>query len=603
MAIVPLDKMTLYGAETQKTRVLEQLQLLGCAHLINLGETGSDYAADDVSTDVRDALKYLSACPERFRPIRRIDQFHREVVVADALRLKGQQHRLSDEHDELQKAIKDLKPWGEFQLPSEARIGDVRFWFYIVPLHDLPKFEAAAAPSREVNRDHRNAYVVVLSRDEPQNVPGARVDLDSRPLSELHTRLEDVGESLAETQYQRVGLTRWCNLLRAGLGEADDATERDLAAQQMLDGDSVFAIQGWVPRDTASQIRSFAADHNLAVTIEPPGPNDEPPTLLHNPERLAGSEGLVTFYKTPVYRAWDPSIVSFVSFAIFFAMIVADAGYGIIFALLTACFWRKLGTTEGGRRGRNVFATIVVFTIAYGIMCGSYFGVSPPADSLPGHLKIIDAQSQSQMMPLTIIIGVIHLSLAHLVTAWLNRGRAIALASLGWVSVMAGATLVGMSILGGDVTEHRAEQLSQAGAILLVGGLVAVFLFSSQRPLLSFSIKTHVLRVFDGLQALTGLSGLFGDALSYLRLFALGLASAKLSETFNGLGASAWDNAGFGVIAGIGIVILGHTLNLILSIMGGVVHGLRLNCIEFYKWSLPEEGYSFKAFAKKAKSS
>ncbi len=94
---------------------------------------------------------------------------------------------------------------------------------------------------------------------------------------------------------------------------------------------------------------------------------------------------------------------------------------------------------------------------------------------------------------------------------------------------------------------------------------------------------------------------MFGDALSYLRLFALGLASAKLSETFNELGASAWDNAGFGVIAAIGIVILGHTLNLLLSIMSGVVHGLRLNCIEFYKWSLPEEGYSFKAFAKKAK--
>jgi V/A-type H+-transporting ATPase subunit I len=130
-----------------------------------------------------------------------------------------------------------------------------------------------------------------------------------------------------------------------------------------------------------------------------------------------------------------------------------------------------------------------------------------------------------------------------------------------------------------------------------------VFLFTSQRPIFSLSIKTHAMRALEGLQGLTGLSGLFGDALSYLRLFALGLASAKLSETFNGLGASAWDKAGVGVIAGIGIVILGHSLNLVLSIMGGVVHGLRLNCIEFYKWGLPEEGYSFKAFAKKAKQS
>ena len=143
--------------------------------------------------------------------------------------------------------------------------------------------------------------------------------------------------------------------------------------------------------------------------------------------------------------------------------------------------------------------------------------------------------------------------------------------------------------------------MTGVGATFMVGGLIAVFLFSSERPLLSSDPKDYLFRVLEGLQGLTGLSGLFGDALSYLRLFALGLSSAKLSETFNQLGADAWDAAGIGVIASIGIVLLGHTLNLLLSIMSGVVHGLRLNCIEFYKWSLPEDGYSFSAFAKKAK--
>jgi V/A-type H+-transporting ATPase subunit I len=105
----------------------------------------------------------------------------------------------------------------------------------------------------------------------------------------------------------------------------------------------------------------------------------------------------------------------------------------------------------------------------------------------------------------------------------------------------------------------------------------------------------------EGLQGLAGFSGLFGDVLSYLRLFALGLSSAKLAQTFNSLGATAWDAAGFGVIAAIGIIILGHTLNLVLCIMSAVVHGLRLNCIEFFKWALPDEGYLYRAFAKKAR--
>jgi V/A-type H+-transporting ATPase subunit I len=259
-----------------------------------------------------------------------------------------------------------------------------------------------------------------------------------------------------------------------------------------------------------------------------------------------------------------------------------------------------MGQTQGGRRGRGVLATLVVFSVAYGVMCGSYFGIAPSEGSLLGKLQILDAQSQAVMMPLSIVIGVVHLSLAHLVMAWLRRGRATALSSLGWVAVMAGGTVGGIGVMGA-VDEPAAGLLRSIGCALLVGGLGAVFLFSSERPLLSLNVKNHLFRLLDGLKGLTDLSGLFGDVLSYLRLFALGLSSAKLAETFNSLSQGAWDNAGFGVIVAIGIALLGHTLNLLLGIMGGVVHGLRLNCIEFFKWSLPEEGYSFTPFAKKAR--
>ena len=294
----------------------------------------------------------------------------------------------------------------------------------------------------------------------------------------------------------------------------------------------------------------------------------------------------------------DPSIVAFGSFAIFFAMIIADAGYGLVLGVLTALLWLRMGRTAGGRRGRNVMAVIVASTILYGVLCGSYFGVAPPSESLLGRLRIIDAQSQELMMPLSILIGVVHLSIAHLAAAWANRGATTALASLGWVAVMIGATLAGIAAFG-STPESVSDGLTRLGAVLLISGLVAVFLFSSSRPLLSLNLKDHVLRVLDGLQGLTGLSGLFGDVLSYLRLFALGLSSAKLAETFNNLGAQAWDKAGFGVIVAILIILFGHTLNLLLSIMSGVVHGLRLNCIEFFKWGLPGEGSLFNAFAKK----
>ena len=600
MAIVQLDKLTLYGAESHQEVVIQRLQALGSAHLLNLTSGSGELVAGDLSAEARDALKFLRACSEQRRQVRRRDEFDREQVVEDALNIQRALQDRSDERDALEKAIEDLEPWGEFRLPDDAIIGDVRFWFYVVPLRDFDKVVAVGLPLREVSRDHQHAQVVMLSREEPTDIAGTLVELDSRPLSELRRRLEEIEEQLADLHHERVGLTRWCDLLAGALDEADDAAARAAAVRQSLKGHSVFALQAWIPRDATDEIYQFAKENNLAVTIEPPAPDEEPPTLLHNPERVAGSEGLVTFYKTPAYRSWDPSLIAYGSFAVFFAMIIADAGYGVIFALLTAYFWKRMRQTRAGRRASNVLATVVGLTIVYGVVCGSYFGVSPAADSSLGKLRMLDAQSQSLMMPLTILIGVIHLSLANLITAWLERRRLAALSSLGWVAVMIGATLAGMGVFA-DLSGPTADKLEQGGSVLLIGGLAAVFLFSSQRPLLSLSIKNHVLRIFEGLQGLTGLSGLFGDVLSYLRLFALGLSSAKLAETFNRLGASAWDEAGFGVIAAIGIVILGHTLNLVLGIMSGVVHGLRLNCIEFFKWSLPEEGYSFKAFAKKAR--
>lgn len=608
MAIVELNKITLYGAVSRKASVIDRLQDLGCVHLVSLAESRDDTSESLSSTDAHQALRYLDSCAKRRRQVRRIKKFNYREVVAETLALANGERDLGDERDELNKAIAELEPWGDFQLPEKGEIGGLRLWFYVLPLLAMEKFAAGAQPDadgdgpawREASHDHQNAYVVVLSHEEPENVPGKLVKLDPRSLTQLRGRREKVEEQLDELHHRRIGLTRWREQLSEVLDEADDAAARQNAALQTLDRDRVFALQAWAPRDSVDRIRRFTEENGLACTIEPPTEEDEPPTFLENPEWVAGSEALVTFYKTPAYRAWDPSLVTYGSFAIFFAMILADAGYGLVIGLLVAWYWKHMGQSRNGRRFRNVLATIVVCAVGYGVLCGSYFGFEPAPDSFLGRVRILDAASQQVMMPLTMILGVIHLSLAHLVMAWLNAGRAIALGSLGWVAVMIGATAGGVGATA-NLDQAMAGTLTHVGAGLLIGGLVAVFLFSSERPLLSFSPKNHLLRILDGLQALTGVSGLFGDVLSYLRLFALGLSSAKLAATFNSLAQDAWNNAGFGVIGAIGILLLGHTLNLLLGIMSGVVHGLRLNCIEFFKWSLPNEGYLFSTFAKKGK--
>jgi V/A-type H+-transporting ATPase subunit I len=128
-----------------------------------------------------------------------------------------------------------------------------------------------------------------------------------------------------------------------------------------------------------------------------------------------------------------------------------------------------------------------------------------------------------------------------------------------------------------------------------------VFLFTSERP-----IKRALdvpLRVVDGVMALTGVSKAFGDVLSYLRLFALGLSSASLALTFNQLGADVMGaGKGIALVLGLMVLVLGHGLNFVLGIVSGVVHGLRLNVIELYNWSVFGEGVPFQAFARRAEA-
>ena len=111
--------------------------------------------------------------------------------------------------------------------------------------------------------------------------------------------------------------------------------------------------------------------------------------------------------------------------------------------------------------------------------------------------------------------------------------------------------------------------------------------------------RSALMRLLDGLWALTGVTRIFGDVLSYLRLFALGLASASLALTFNDLAHQASQVQGLGLLFAILILFVGHLLNLMLALMSGVVHGLRLNYIEFYNWALSGEGYAFQPFNKK----
>lgn len=595
MAIVPLIKVTLYGATRQKEAVVDGLQSLGCLHIVRLGDAdGKVEPTGYVSADAREALKYLHECQTKRRPVNEPAGFDQVQVQRESLEIKQRERQFRDERDQLRKAIATMKPWGDFHLSQDIQWNGLRFWFFTMPHYRMKALATSDCVWHLAATDNHFAYVVVLSETQPVGIPGNQVELDPRPLSGLERRLETVENELEDLHWRRVSLTRWRVLFARTLDEADDRTARHYVGTQVLSEGSVFALSAWAASESLAAVETFAKQNGMALTVEDPSLEDKPPTLLRNRPLFSGGEDAVKFYMTPGYGSWDPSLAVFASFAVFFGMILADAGYGLVLGVILLLFWRRLGRYPSGTRLRNLSLALVATSVAYGVLVGSYFGTSPPRGTILEALHLLDAQDQGLMMRLSIGVGVLHLVLANLVTAWRERHTLRVLASLGWCAMFAGGYLLG---LGASATPRQYD-LTHRGLTILGWGGAAVLLFSTRRPI-SIKPKELGMRLVDGVKGLAGVTQAFGDALSYLRLFALGLAGAQLAKTFNDMSYTASCCMGIGALLGVLVAILGHTLNLALGIMSGVVHGLRLNCIEFFNWSLPEEGYPFRAFCKK----
>ena len=599
MSVVALQRITLCGLQRDKATILDDLQRLGCLHLISLRPPPAEpeKVAPPRPEHAYRALRYLTDCPQQRRQLHNADGFDVEHVVAEVLENQQRLRDTIDRCDFLRQRIDEVTPWGDFRFPSLEALAGQRLWFYTIPHYQMRQISAPpSCPWQVVHRDNRHAWVVTIAAEEPpaEAFPVPRTHIGYLSLSTLHRDLELAEIEREELESERHALTRWIWLLSNNLARTEDRAALLFAAEQTRDDIDFFAVQGWLPVNRVGNVRSFAEEHDLALLLEEPEADAAAPTLLDNPQPVAAGEDLVRFFQTPGYRDWDPSPVLFLSFALFFAMILSDAGYAAVLGILLLSFWRRMGQSDSGRRLRTLAATVVGVSAAWGIAAGSYFGVTPVETSLAAALNFIDLNDFDAMIRLSVVIGALHLILANALKAWQYRGHPTAPTSLGWIAMICG----GLSLwLANDGIGPAA--LASVAWLLLVGGALCVLYYAgAMRP--QRRAIDRLWRLLDGLQALTNVTRAFGDVLSYMRLFALGLASASLAITFNQLaGDVAAAVPGIGIFLAILILLFGHILNFMLAVLSGVVHGLRLNFIEFYNWGMSEEGYPFRAFAKK----
>ena len=591
MSIVKLKKISIAGLEAEKESVIAELQSFGQLHIIHSSDKdGNKDVINSTDQKAVQAIRFLEQSGQKRKTIKLVESFDMNNVVEQVIKLKEDIRSLADELEKVNERIQVMRLWGDFNFPPEDSLGDLRFWFYVLPKNKSSLINDLIIPWQIVGENDHEYYLVLVSKEEPSAdvITLERHHLGTRSLKQLLVVQDRLEIEMEEQQAQRYYLTRYLFVMRKHQVRADNSANFQLVlAQTENHHQQLFSLQAWIPVTELKAFDQLSNQLGIAYQAEDPAENEFPPTLLKPVKGFDSGALIASVYQLPAYRSWDPSVHLFTSFALFFSMILSDAGYALLLLFGLSLKWKKITRSDQGLALGQLMRFMFICATFWGVLVGSYFGYEP-SNSLLQYFNIIQLDDYDAMMKLSILIGIGHILLANLSLAWNQRDNTrFVMSRLGWAMVV---------ISGGAMWMASSALVKESVApIGLVSGLLFVFLFSSQRKITNR--KQGLMFVFDGFQSLASITKLFGDVLSYMRLFALGLASASLGLTFNNLAENAIDQGqGIGVLAGALIFILGHLVNLLLGLMSGLVHGLRLNFIEFYNWGEPGEGYAYTRF-------
>ncbi|MES2345329.1 MAG: V-type ATPase 116kDa subunit family protein [Chlamydiota bacterium] len=473
-------------------------------------------------------------------------------------------------------------------------------------------------------------YFVAIN-EEPKSYPDMIEMRIDRPLGELQNLLAFQKDMKHQLEAELKGYAGFEGILQEALAlELDEfyLSQAKKEASYPMES-SLFSIEAWVPANKNAELRAIL-DH-VAVHGEQIAPevDDRIPTYMENQGIAKIGEDVVKIYDIPSTTDKDPSLWILSAFTLFFAIIVADAGYGLIF-LTTALYLRfKFPNLKGAaKRSLKLFTMLASACIVWGVLTGAYFGLNFSSDSIfektsiirylaekkaDYHIeakdsahsewiskqpalanatsgkefiedsKVITEFSNNILLELSLFLGAVHISLSFL--RYLRRNWAGA----GWILFLIGGYLYFPYSL------HATSMMQFLGLInKATAGTVGIQMIYV--GLGSAVVLALIQKRLKGLGEIANVIQVFADALSYLRLYALALASTIMAETFNTMGYN------LGYFLGALVVFLGHTVNIVLGTAGGVIHGLRLNFLEWYHYSFEGGGRLLKPLKKLKRS-
>ena len=572
-----MKKITVLVSEKEREKFVSKLRRIGVLHVrhVTAPEAHEISFIEDRLLKIEKLLNQIRPY-DIGRPDRRASDHDRDVLscadsATEDLKVKA---GLLDEMGGFEKKSRWFDDWGEFDPKDIEKIKEAGAF---IRLYSVPKKEAGKILKNEkvylVKKRKDSRLVALITPDEKE-------ELD---LEEIIPPEESPEEIFAEVEKRKTKIKeideRMHNRAR-GIGAIERCREKlqkELAGLEVrfgMKGEGKFSyVQGFCPEKKLDKITSAAQKKGFGYVAEEPDNEEEVPTLITNPRWIDIISPVFKFMNTlPGYNEFDISFVFMVFFSVFFAMLIGDAGYGVLFIAVTFLLRRKF--PKAPPQAFFLMYLLSTCTIIWGVITGTYFGAEniakiPFLNSLIiQKINSFADDNQNFMIFICFIIGVVQLTIAHLMRAARRINSITAVAEIGWTMI-----LWGMFFAAGKFVIARPFP-REAGWSLLAGIVLVLFFTNPAKGFIKGALATLA-------QLPLSVISSFSDIVSYLRLFAVGYASVVVAESFNNMALAGGINSVLGGLIAAVVLFFGHMLNITLGFMAVIVHGMRLNMLEF----------------------
>lgn len=509
-----------------------------------------------------------------------------EEVFADFNEIQLGIASLAQQMAALRKELLEVQPWGDF-LPSE--IEQLQQKGIKVKLFSCPQkaWNPEWAEKNYVFQVGVAAGVVYFAAFDPDGTL-TEIDADEHKIpahsgSELIAQREKLENEVVNLnarldEIAKYHISSLKNFRQHLIQNAE--LDKALVTTSSEAEDYLKVLEGWIPAETSEVLDKFLDQEGVMFLKESPVPGDRVPILLKNKGFSSKFEMLGELYSLPGYSELDLTPFFAPFYTIFFGFCLGDAGYGILITL--AAIFARFKVAKELKSIASLVIYLGISTIVFGLISGTAFGINLYESGLPGYsqlqemLKANNTDINSILFSMALVLGGIQILFGMGVKAaneTIQFGFKYALGTIGWIILLAGlATIFGLSSYAGIAMETLKPAMY---AILAIGGVLVLF-FNSPGKNLFLNFGVGLWNTYNMV------TGVLGDLLSYIRLFALGISSAILGFVFNSLALSVGTSF-FGIIAMVLILIVGHSINIFMSSLGSFVHPMRLTFVEFYK--------------------